>query len=422
MTTVRGTSSRVALDFAEQYGADGLPGGGDDHPNSSRGNYTSNLTAIVTTLIDDGIDVILMTPNRITSYETVSEDRLALYVQVVRDVATAQGVPLVDVWDRYTQYIAETAPKPTLLLDGVHPNGQGQTLVARMLIPAVQELTELNPARAVAPRDWMVDVSTTTELSWTPGAGSLSHDVYFGTDSTPTFIGNQIGTSYTPGVLGAGMDYSWRIDEVTAAGTVTGLVWTFTTDGEIPPLYWVGANGDNWTAGNKWSDVGYGEPGNRTWFDGAVARFETNATVVLTGNLTQGGIMVDAGTLTIDLNASCDILGTGKLTGDFLIDSAGGQFLDFRHTGGVEGSVEVVGNSSSRLYVFENSIFPVNYTMTQAQYLVLTGNGVTQTNSSFDMNSGILLGCPGVNYIGSLSGAAGSQLLSYPDGNCNWVY
>ncbi|MDA3924074.1 MAG: GDSL-type esterase/lipase family protein [Kiritimatiellae bacterium] len=416
-----GTPSRVALDFAEQYGADGVLGGGDDHPYVSRGNYTSNLTEIVTTLQEDGIDVILMTPNRITSYETVSEDRLTLYVQVVRDVAAAQGVMLVDVWTRYTQYITDTAPKSTLTLDGVHPNGLGQALVSRMLIPVIQELTDLNPARTIDPRDWMVDVPATTDLSWTPGIGSLSHDVYFSTGSTPAFIGNQVGTSYTPGVLNEGTAYSWRIDEVTASGTVTGLVWTFTTDGDTPSLYWVGADGDNWTAENKWSDAGYGEIGNQTWFDGAHARFETNATVVVTDNLTQGGITVDAGTLTIDLNATCDILGMGKLTGDFLIDSTGGQWLNFRHTGGVEGSVEVVGNTGSRLYVFENSIYPVNYTMTMAQYLVLAGNGITQTNSSFIINSSTLLGCPGVNHIGPLSGSTGSQLLSYPDGNCNWI-
>ena len=142
---------------------------------------------------------------------------------------------------------------------------------------------------------------------------------------------------------------------------------------------------------------------------------------MVTADLTQGGITVDAGTLTIDLNATCDILGMGKLTGNFLIDSAGGQGLDFRHTGGVEGSVEVIGTAASRLYVFENSIYPVNYTMTMAQYLVLTGNGTTQTNSSFVINSGVLLGCPGLNQIGPLSGSSGSQLLSYPDGNCDWV-
>ena len=238
-----GTPSRVALDFAEQYGADGVPGGGDDHPYASRGNYTSNLTGIVTTLLQDGTEVILMTPNRITPYENVSEDRLALYVQVVRDVAAAQGVPLVDVWTRYTQYIEDTAPKSTLTLDGVHPNGSGQALVTRMLIPAIQELTGLNPARAVGPRDWKVDVPATTDLSWSPGIGSLSHDLYFGTDPTPAFIGNQVGTSYTPGALNGGTAYFWRIDEVTASGTVTGLVWTFTTDGALPALYWVGSDG-----------------------------------------------------------------------------------------------------------------------------------------------------------------------------------
>lgn len=416
-----GTPSRIALDLAEQYGADGVPGGGDDHPYASRGNYTSNLTEIVTALLGDGIDVILMTPNRITSYNTVSEDRLTLYVQVIRDVATAQGVPLVDLWTRYTQYMADTAPKSTLTLDGVHPNGLGQTLAARMLIPAIQELTDLNPAQAIGPHDWMIDVPVMTNLSWMAGAGALSHDLYFSTDSTPAFIGNQVGSLYTPGTLLGGTAYFWRIDEVNASGTVTGLVWTFTTDGDLSPLYWVGSDGNHWTAANKWSDVGYGEVGNQTWVNGAAARFETNATVVLTDHLTQGAITVDSGTLTLDLNVSCDILGTGKLTGDFLIDLVGVHDFDFRHTGGVEGSVEVVGDTGSRLYLCENSIYPVKYTTTVAQYLVLDGNGAMQPNSSFVINSGTLLGYPGVNHIGALSGSIGCPLISYPDGNCDWI-
>jgi len=134
-----GTPSRVALDYAEQYGPDGVPGGGDDHPNAGRGNYTSNLTDIVSTLLGDGVDVIVMTPNRVNDYSAVTESRLSLYAQVARDVAAAQGVPLIDVWARYTQYMADTGVKGNLLLDGVHPNGDGQKLVAQLLIRGIQK-------------------------------------------------------------------------------------------------------------------------------------------------------------------------------------------------------------------------------------------------------------------------------------------
>jgi hypothetical protein len=69
-------------------------------------------------------------------------------------------------------------------------------------------------------------------LSWTAGTDATSHDVYFGTDSTPDsgeFQGNQAGTTFDPGNLASKTDYYWRIDEVNAQGTTTGTVWTFKT-------------------------------------------------------------------------------------------------------------------------------------------------------------------------------------------------
>jgi len=77
-----------------------------------------------------------------------------------------------------------------------------------------------------------------TDLNWTEGNFTDSHDVYFGTDMTPDadngsseFIGNQIGsTTYDPpGNLLANTTYYWRIDEVNLLGTTDGDVWSFTT-------------------------------------------------------------------------------------------------------------------------------------------------------------------------------------------------
>ncbi|MBN2315620.1 MAG: hypothetical protein JXM79_16955, partial [Sedimentisphaerales bacterium] len=65
-------------------------------------------------------------------------------------------------------------------------------------------------------------------LTWEPGIYAASHDVYFGTDPnavrdaenmTPSaeFKGNQVLTSYDPGVLELDQTYYWRIDEVNEA-------------------------------------------------------------------------------------------------------------------------------------------------------------------------------------------------------------
>jgi Family of unknown function (DUF6288)/Carbohydrate esterase, sialic acid-specific acetylesterase/Bacterial Ig domain len=94
-----------------------------------------------------------------------------------------------------------------------------------------------SPAKAFRPMPWngMTAVATNVgSLQWVTGASATasSHDVYFGTDSTPDaseFIGNQSGTTYNPGPLSPATTYYWRIDQVNAQGTTTGDVWSFTT-------------------------------------------------------------------------------------------------------------------------------------------------------------------------------------------------
>ncbi len=86
------------------------------------------------------------------------------------------------------------------------------------------------------------DVDNVTPLTWSPGDGASSHEVYFGTDrdvvknadtsdTTGVYRGRQNGTSFTPAEAlewGAGPFY-WRIDENNTDGTVTkGRLWSFT--------------------------------------------------------------------------------------------------------------------------------------------------------------------------------------------------
>lgn len=73
-------------------------------------------------------------------------------------------------------------------------------------------------------------------LSWKPGDGATSHDVYLGTDfdavnmATPDsveFKGNQTKTSYTVSGLSHMETYYWRIDERNSSGVTKGDVMTF---------------------------------------------------------------------------------------------------------------------------------------------------------------------------------------------------
>ena len=100
----------------------------------------------------------------------------------------------------------------------------------------VWSFTTVPPAPGQAgtpsPANGATDLPLSTTLSWTAGTDATSHDVYFGTNPTPgagEFQGNQGGTTFPTGTLVRRTWYYWRIDEVNAAGTTTGVVWSFKT-------------------------------------------------------------------------------------------------------------------------------------------------------------------------------------------------
>ncbi len=89
------------------------------------------------------------------------------------------------------------------------------------------------------PADGATGVNSDAFLSWMPGKGAPSHDVYFGTnyndveDATiavplGVYQGSQSSTSYIP-TLAGGTTYYWRIDEFEGTNTWKGDVWSFTT-------------------------------------------------------------------------------------------------------------------------------------------------------------------------------------------------
>ena len=80
-------------------------------------------------------------------------------------------------------------------------------------------------------------VSLSTLPSWSAGRYADSHDVYFGTNPDPSadFQGNQIETTYDPGILSSETTYYWRIDERNENGATVGDVWSFTTGTDLTP-------------------------------------------------------------------------------------------------------------------------------------------------------------------------------------------
>jgi len=102
-------------------------------------------------------------------------------------------------------------------------------LTATVIPPLPEQAGNPNPF------DGAIDVNTTAVLSWTPGFGATSHDVYIGTSNLLVFLSNQTDTTYNPGYLSAGVTFYWRVDEVNGWGKTKGVVWSFTVTDNPPP-------------------------------------------------------------------------------------------------------------------------------------------------------------------------------------------
>ncbi len=112
--------------------------------------YRANLTYMTQTLKNAGANVILMTPNPMrwssvwlhyygaAPYDTTDVDGLNAtikdYVQAVRQIAAAEQVDLVDVYDMFVQY--DQIPGQEMMdlsVGGMHPNSAGHRLIANEL-------------------------------------------------------------------------------------------------------------------------------------------------------------------------------------------------------------------------------------------------------------------------------------------------
>ena len=89
-------------------------------------------------------------------------------------------------------------------------------------------------ARLPLPADGATGVGVTTDLSWRPGRDSISHEVYFGTDSEAlALLATTESPSATPGTLDLQTVYSWKVDELQEAESWEGTLWSFTTESAI---------------------------------------------------------------------------------------------------------------------------------------------------------------------------------------------
>lgn len=134
------TLSVVYIGTADMIGFFGQREGG-----TLQHDFRKHLTNIVTRLKASGSDVILITP-ALLGEEPDPERKgmryLTVYAGIVRDVANAQDVPVVDLHWAFNRYLNEhkkdDARDGLVTTDGVHFNETGQALVIQNILACLK--------------------------------------------------------------------------------------------------------------------------------------------------------------------------------------------------------------------------------------------------------------------------------------------
>lgn len=124
--------------------------------------YDKNLRHFIREIRQSGGEVILMTPSQLRWIDLTrksygvkpvydpDDERgfmkyLTPYVERMRQIAKEENVVLVDIYELYDQWEKTTTRSAkTLLSDGMHPNNEGQKLVADALEPAVRKIRNIS--------------------------------------------------------------------------------------------------------------------------------------------------------------------------------------------------------------------------------------------------------------------------------------
>jgi len=106
-------------------------GGSEGKSRISLVNYRKNLNFMVQKMQNEGVDVMLMTPNQFDERKDKwRNDRLFLYVEQMRKVAKEYNTKLIDVWELNNDYLKKNPSLKPLLIDGVHPNDLAHEIIA----------------------------------------------------------------------------------------------------------------------------------------------------------------------------------------------------------------------------------------------------------------------------------------------------
>jgi len=132
-------------------------------PRVSLNDYDKNIRGFIHGVRKSGGSPILVTPNQLRwtppmleryghlpAYDPHDEKgfskSLSAYAECLRKIAREENVTLVDVYALYDEW-EKTSQKSSgaLLIDGMHPNSEGQRLVADALEPAILKIRKCQP-------------------------------------------------------------------------------------------------------------------------------------------------------------------------------------------------------------------------------------------------------------------------------------
>ena len=164
-----------------------------------------------------------------------TNSKLSIYVNG-KKVLTGVNCPtnVTNENDAGISYVTWTGSSVTILIS---PEGGGRMDVAWLNGFELDGSDPFNGVSKMTPADKEAHLDRSQGLSWTAGKNALSHDVYIGTSydavfnanhNSAEFKGNQTATKYALDDSYSSIPtYYWRVDEVSANGTVKGAVYSF---------------------------------------------------------------------------------------------------------------------------------------------------------------------------------------------------
>ena len=164
-----------------------------------------------------------------------TNSKLSIYVNG-KKVLTGVNCPtnVTNENDAGISYVTWTGSSVTILIS---PEGGGKMDVAWLNGFELDGSDPFNGVSKMTPADKEAHLDRSQGLSWTAGKNAKSHDVYIGTSydavfnanhNSAEFKGNQNATKYTIDDSYSSIPtYYWRVDEVSANGTVKGAVYSF---------------------------------------------------------------------------------------------------------------------------------------------------------------------------------------------------